>query len=162
MDSRAPAPAAQRKPVTLQDEAYQRPLYDRTRALKRLRRGIESLFASAREAAPNERTAYIEVGGERYVYVVFANGAVKPEGIAPRPVTSLAQSVTSTIRAVAEHYPDHATQQMIWRCEPSYEVGDGVEFELDREGKPIRETLKIRPTPWFLRARLLAMPLVLQ
>lgn len=137
---------------------------ERDRAIKRLRKGIEALFASARDATLSERTAYIEIGEggqtERYVYVVFANGAVKMEGIPPRPATSLAQSVTAMIKAVADHYPDHATQQMVWRCDPSYEVADGVAFNFDRNANKVSNLQPIE-TPWFLRARLLAMPLAI-
>lgn len=92
-----------------------------------LKAGVEALFAEARGGDREERCAYIEAGGSedlrRYVYVAFSNGYMKPQG-EPVPFRDLPlpEMVEMMIAAAATEFPDHASQGMIWRTEPDYNL----------------------------------------
>lgn len=103
--------------------------------------GINALFAAHRDVAePDECTAYLmpnPPAGPIYVFETFCNGAFKEEGHAPRKINTLRDAVNSTVRAVAKRFPDHASQQVIWRCPASVE----------RYGKNLRLGMRLVATP---------------
>lgn len=90
-----------------------------------LKAGVEALFAGARGGDFQERCAYIRVGKEQtpYVYVTFSNGYKKDECEVTVPFRemSLPEMVERMVAAVAAEFPDHASQDAIWRIEPDYQ-----------------------------------------
>lgn len=102
--------------------------------------GVNALFAAHRDAIePDECTAMIVVEKPRaaakewweseadlrerqyYVFESFANGKPKEEGALAPQIKSLRAGVGSTVRCIARRFPDHATQQVIWRSPPRIE-----------------------------------------
>jgi hypothetical protein len=92
-----------------------------------LKAGVEALFATARVAEPHERAAYLQPNpqGVPHVYVAFSNGFKKAERTLSETYDTfyddLEGMVASMINAVADEFPDHAIQEMVWRIEPEYE-----------------------------------------
>ena len=116
---------------------------------------IDSLFAASRIVTPDERSAYIRTPEDCYVFELFQNGEHRMDAHRNHPPhysLDLAGVVVMSVRAVRTLYPDHTTQQIIWRIEPEVER---------REAKSASKRFGLAAVPahYALYMRLVATPL---
>lgn len=90
---------------------------------------IEALFAASRDAEGDEIGPYAHLtlpGGEIgfYQYVAFCGQGAKPlDGLyEPEYVESVDDEARFIIAAVKKRFPEHATQRLIWRKRPEFEI----------------------------------------
>lgn len=119
---------------------------------------IEALFAASRDAEGDEIGAYAQLrmpgssGLFRGVYVAFAGQGVKWEGQPTDYVENVDDEAQFIIDAVKQRFPDHASQRLIWRRRPK--------FEIVPEQKASRKYgIEARPAAQQIYCRLVGVPL---
>lgn len=84
--------------------------------LAAMKSAIDALFYGSVQGNPSAYTL-----PRQTLYVVYANGAVKPDGEASAICESPSEAIRLTIEAIKRDYPNAAIQTLHWRREPSFE-----------------------------------------
>lgn len=120
-------------------------------------RQVEALFAASRDAEGDEIGPYARLlmpdGSIHHgVYTVFCGRGVKDELALPEYVENVDDESQFIIAAVKEQFPEHATQRLIWRRRPVFEI-----VPEQRASRKFR--IEARPTAQQIYCRLVGVPL---
>jgi hypothetical protein len=96
-------------------------------AAKAIYDGVNAMFAAHETVTEGEQRAYVEriaPSGdlERYVFTTFVSGRQRSEDGRVAWLNDHAQEVALALEAVAQCFPDHATQRALWRREPMFDT----------------------------------------
>lgn len=128
-------------------------------AAKAIYDGVNAMFADHATVEPDECSAYVRrmlASGEptHFIFVSFRSGRVKDEGRfeAEGWLEDRAEEVRLALITVAERFPDHAAQRVLWRKEPLFESFDATKASR-------KYGLKAQPARAGTYFRLVAIPL---